>query len=286
MFSRCCSILLVLLVLPGILLAQAPGLPLFSPTPSTPQRFFVEGDEEWASVKFQGNSNADYDRTFIPSLSAGWKLAEEQIFYANYRFLGADVEDRFNVGVPDLESSLKQRIRLNSFDIMYRETLGGDRMPLGLSVDMGTRFAWAYMNDWREQLTIAGSTMDHRQLNFYVGGGRFGLRPYWMFDESSWQMTIYGQASFSYLWGQFREEGRFHPQTVDQPNIDRKSWNTLWNLDLEAGLSSYVPGFEGILKLTAGYRYEMWSSDRFRFLGEGADKLTVQGPFIRLQFSF
>lgn len=284
MLQRLC--LLCLLLVPGTLLAQAPGMPLFSPTPSTPQRFFVEGDVEWASVKFNGNSPTDYDRTFIPSVSVGWNLAQEQVFFATYRFLGADVGETFNAGVPDLESTFKQRIRLNMVDIMYRETLGGEGMPLGMSFDVGTRFAWAYMNTWDEALTIAGPLFDHREQNFYVGGGRLGVRPYWMFDQSAWQMTVFGEASFSYLWGQFREQGVYSPQSVGRSNTSSKDWDTMWNVDLEAGFSMYVPGCEGVLKLIGGYRYEIWSTERFGFVNDGSDKLTVHGPFLRIQFSF
>jgi hypothetical protein len=48
----------------------------------------------------------------------------------------------------------------------------------------------------------------------------------------------------------------------------------------------YVPGFEGILKVIGGYRYEIWSTERFAFVNDGSDKLTVHGPFLRIQFSF
>lgn len=283
MLRRILAITLFLVLLPS-LAAQTAGLPTSS---SSSQTFFVEGDVEWASVKLNGTTAPkDFDKTYLPRLALGWNIAADQVVYGSYRYLGASASETFNAGVPDLESNINRSIKLNVFDLMYRESMGGAGAPFGMDVDMGTRFAWAYFKDTEVDSTIAGPLFGQQRLDFYTFGGRLGLRPYWMFDQSAWQMTIYGQADFSWLWGQIRQKGEFDP-ALDRISYSNKSWDSLWNFDLEAGVSSYVPGLEGMLKLTLGYRYEMWSIDKLGALTGGNNgKLAVQGPFVRLQLSF
>lgn len=275
-------------VVPAIAMAQAPGLPLVSPPPMASARFFVEGDAEWASTKLNGTTQpTEYDKTFLPRVAFGWAIKPEQIVWGQYRFLHADASEDFHVGVPDLESHASRHVRINMIDLMYRESLGGEGMPFGLSVDMGTRFSWAYFKDQMEHQTIAGPQGVERDLNFYAMGGRLGARLFWMFDQSDWQMTLYGQGNFSYLWGQFRENARYDPQSPGNINFNSRNWDTVWNYDLEAGLSSYIPGFEGVLQLTLGYRYEVWAGESLGFMtGGGTGQLTSHGPMIRLQWSF
>lgn len=282
---RCLLALTACFLLVPLLPAQTAGLPT---TSSGGQTFFVEGDVEWASVKLNGTTEPrEFDKTYLPRLAIGWNIAADQVMYGSFRYLSAKAEETFNPGVPDLESNISRHINLNVFDLMYRERMGGAGAPFGMDVDMGTRFAWAYFKDEETRSTIAGPLSQDQKLDFYTFGGRVGLRPYWMFDQSSWQMTIYGQADFSWLWGQFREKNLYNPQGAGRLSTSNNSWDSLWNLDLEAGVSSYVPGLEGMLQLTLGYHYEIWSIDKLGSLTGGNNgKLTSQGPFVRLQFSF
>jgi hypothetical protein len=279
---------LLTLLVPLTAFAQAPGLPLVAAPRMASSSFFVEADAEWASTRLNGNREpTEFEKSFLPRLAMGWAIKPEQIVWGQYRFLNADANEGFNVGVPDLESHVERHVRVNMVDLMYRECLGGEGAPFGLSVDMGTRFAWAYFKDHVEAQTIAGPNFETRDLNFYTFGGRVGGRLYWAFDQSAWQMTLYGQANGSYLWGQFRDNVSYNPQTPLNLNASNKNWDTIWNYDLEAGLSSYIPGFEGVLQLTLGYRYEVWAGERLGFMtGGGTGQLTSHGPMIRLQWTF
>jgi len=268
--------------------AQAPVLPLVAPASNMDSQFFVAADMQWASVKLNGTVKpTDFESVLVPQFTVGWQRLAEQVFFANYRFLGADVGESFNVGVPDLESSMARRIRLNTIDIMYRERLGGEGAPFGLDVDMRTRLAWAYFTDTNNALTIAGPVYTQRELDFYVGGARLGIRPYWMFDESAWQMTLYAQGNIAWLWGNFDSKYFQNSAISGVTSRSSNSWDTIWNYDAELGMSMFVPGFEGILQLSGGYRYEGWSTDQLGSLtGSDPGRLTFHGPFLRLQWLF
>ncbi|MBL8821699.1 MAG: hypothetical protein JNJ77_03855 [Planctomycetia bacterium] len=285
---RPCIALILLIATTLAISAQAPGLSLVAPPSNIDSRFFLAADMQWASVKMNGTVNpTDFESTLVPQLTVGWQRLAEQLFFANYRFLGADVGESFNVGVPDLESSMSRRIRLNTIDIVYRERLGGEGVPFGLDVDMGSRFAWAYFTDTNHALTIAGPVNTQRELDFYVGGARLGIRPYWMFDESAWQMTLYAQGNIAWLWGNFDSKYYQNSAISGVTSRSSNSWDTLWNYDAEAGMSMYIPGFEGILQLSGGYRYEGWSTGQMSSLtGSDPGRLTFHGPFLRLQWLF
>jgi len=263
--------------------AQAPGLPLVAPPSSSPG-FWFAGDVQWARPGLNSVENpSKYDSTFIPQLEVGWNIAADQALVLNYRYLGADASAVSNPGVPDAESESWRHLRLNTFDVMYRERLGGVGAPLGMDFDMGSRFAYAKFTDLFNNSTIAGPVTDQRDLSGLLIGPRLGIRPYWMFDQSEWQMTIYGKADASYLLGTFRSREWMNGQTTIYDN----SASTLWNYDLEAGLSFYVPGLEGVLQFTAGYRYEYWNSTKLSLITHtDPGTMSMQGPFIRLQLSF
>jgi hypothetical protein len=276
------SLLLLLVVSTQWVHAQAPGMSLVPP-PSTGPHFWLDGDIEWASPRVNGNEHPkSYDKTFIPQITFGWNIADDQAMFLTYRYLGADTSDAFNVGMPDAQTDTWRHLRLQTLDLMYRERLGGPGAPLGLDVDMGSQFAYNKFNDHSTADTIAGPVETQRELSAFLMGPRIGIRPYWMFDQSEWQMTIYGRLNGSYLWGTFRSR-----ESVNGlPTVYDNTYSSLWNFDAEAGLSFNIPGFDG-LQLTGGYRYEYWSSSRFGFItGSDTGTLSMQGPFIRLQFSF
>jgi len=277
------ALLLLLLVSTQGIFAQALGLPLV-PAPSSSPRFWIDGDVEWASPRVNSDEHPKkYDSTFIPRLTFGWNIADDQAMILSYRYLGADVSAAYHLGVPDAETEEWRHLRLHTLDLMYRERLGGVGAPLGMDVDMGSRFAYMKLSDQINASTIAGAFNDQRELSAFLIGPRLGLRPYWMFDQSEWQMTIYGQVNGSYLMGTFRAREWANGLTLVSDN----TYTSLWNFDAEAGLSFFVPGLEGLLQLTAGYRYEYWNASRLGFItGNDPGTMTMQGPFIRLQFSF
>lgn len=275
--------LMVVLNTSSLVLAQAPGLPLVPPPSSTP-RFFLEGDVQWASPRVNGEQEPrKYDATFIPKLAMGWNLSDDQAVILSYRYLAGDVSTIFHEGVPDAETEVFRHLRLHTIDLMYRERLGGVGMPLGMDVDMGSRFVYSTFSDTINATTIAGPVDTLREQSTLLAGARLGIRPYWTFDQSAWQMTLYAQASGSYLLGTFRSREWVNAQ----PALFDNTYSSMWNLDAEAGLSSYLPGFEGVLQLTAGYRYEYWSGSRLGFItGTDPGTISMHGPFIRLQWSF
>ncbi len=265
------------------LLAQAPGMPLV-PTASSSPKFWLDGDVEWASPRMNGeNHPKSYDKTFIPQLTFGWNIADDQALVLTYRYLGADTSAGFNVGIPDAETDVWRHLRWHTFDIMYRERLGGVGAPLGMDFDMGTRLVYSKFNDHSLTDTIAGPLDQQRDLSAFLMGARAGIRPYWVFDQSEWQMTLYGQLNGSYLAGIYR--GR---EWVNGANlVSDNTYSSLWNFDAEAGFSFNIPGFDGALQFTGGYRYEYWSASRIGFItGADTGTMTMQGPFIRLQFAF
>lgn len=281
---RTFSIVMLLLVVSNqSVVAQAPGLPLVAP-PSTSPRFWLDGDVQWASPRVNGNDFLlKYDSTFIPQLTFGWNIADDQAVFLTYRYLGADTSGAFNVGMPDAETDVWRHVRLHTLDLMYRERLGGVGAPLGMDVDMGSRFAYSKFNDQINASTIAGPVIDQRESSAFLMGPRMGIRPYWMFDQSEWQMTIYGRLNGSYLLGTFRSRENVNGTSTVYDN----TYSSLWNFDAEAGLSFCIPGFDGNLQFTGGYRYEYWNASRWGFItGTDPGTMTMQGPFIRLQFSF
>ncbi|MFT3878845.1 MAG: Lpg1974 family pore-forming outer membrane protein [Gemmatales bacterium] len=277
------ALFLLLLGTTPCLLAQAPGMPLVAAASSSP-RFWLDGDVEWASPRVNGNDlSRRYDSTFIPQITFGWNIADDQAMIASYRYLGADTSAAYHVGIPDAESEDWRHLRLQTLDLMYRERMGGVGAPLGMDVDMGSRFVYTKFNDQILANTIGGPFDQQREQSAFLMGPRMGIRPYWMFDQSEWQMTIYGRLNGSYLWGTFRSR-----ESVNgSPTVYDNTYSSLWNYDAEAGLSFCIPGTDGALQLSGGYRYEYWSSSRFGFItGGDTGNVTTQGPFIRLQFAF
>lgn len=267
-----------------VLLAQAPGLPLVETATSTGARFFLEGDVQWATPRLSGNFEPrQLDRTFIPQINFGWNISDAQAAIIGYRYVNSQVGEVFNANVPDLESVVDRSVNLQTFDLLYRERMGGPDAPFGMDVDMGFRIAWGDIENATNALTIAGPVYSQQQLDFVTGGTRIGIRPYWTFDPSGWRMTLYAQGHIAYLWGSFNAQS-----WVDQaPVISARDYSTMWNWDAEAGFSMFVPGMEGVLQLTAGYRYEVWSVDRLGFMtSSDTGSLTMYGPFLRLQLSF
>jgi len=277
------ALLLLFITTTQYVLAQAPGLPLIPP-PSNAPRFWLDGDVEWASPRVNGNDALlKYDSTFIPQLTFGWNIADDQAVFLSYRYLGADVSSVFNVGMPDAETAEWRHMRLHTIDLMYRERLGGVGAPLGMDVDMGSRFVYTQFNDQINASTIAGPVINEREQSAFLMGPRMGIRPYWMFDQSEWQITIYGRLNGSYLWGTFRSRENVNGTSTVSDN----TYSSLWNFDAEAGLSFCIPGFDSHLQFTGGYRYEYWNAGRLGFItGTDPGTMTMQGPFIRLQFSF
>lgn len=275
--------LLLLLVFMQWGYAQAPGMSLVPP-PSTGPRFWFEGDVEWASPRVNGDLYPKkYDSTFIPQIALGWNIADDQAMFLSYRYLGADASSAFNVGMPDAETETWRHLRLHTMNLMYRERLGGVGAPLGMDVDMGSQFAYLNFNDHSIVNSIAGPLDQQRELSAFLMGPRVGIRPYWMFDQSEWQMTIYGRLNGSYLWGTFRDRGSVNGVSTAYDN----AYSSIWNFDAEAGLSFCIPGTDGALQITGGYRYEYWSSTRLGFVtGADTGTLSMQGPFVRLQFTF
>ena len=275
--------LLFLLMANQSIVAQAPGLPLVAPA-STGPRFWLDGDVEWAAPRVNGSEQPrKYDHTFIPQLEFGWNIADDQAVFLSYRYLGADVSTAFNLGVPDAETLKWRHLRLHTVDLMYRERMGGVGAPLGMDVDMGSRFAYTNFSDLINATTFPGPVIEQRELSAFLMGPRLGIRPYWMFDQSEWQITIYGQINGSYLLGTFRSREYVNNATTVYDN----TYSSVWNFDTEAGLSFCIPGFDGSLKCTGGYRYEYWNAGRLGFItGSDTGTMTMQGPFVRLQFSF
>jgi hypothetical protein len=264
--------------------AQAPGLPLVPPPSGSPS-FWLYGDLEWARPRLNGEDHPKkYDSTFIPQIQFGWNIADDQALVVDYRYLGADSSKGYLYGDPETELESWRHLRLHTLDIMYRERLGGVGAPLGMDFDMGSRFAYAKFDDLFSTTSSAGTIADQRELSGLLIGPRLGIRPYWMFDQSEWQMTIYGQANASYLLGTFRSREWVNGQTTIYDNSDSSA---LWNYDLEAGLSFFVPGMGGVLQFTAGYRYEYWNASKMSLITRSdPGTLSLQGPFIRLTFSF
>jgi hypothetical protein len=262
---------------------QAPGLPLVPPPSGSPS-FWFSADVEWARPTLNGDRQPKkYDSTFIPQIQAGWNIANDQAMLLTYRYVGADTSSAFLVGVPDAESEVWRHLRLNTLDLMYRERLGGVGAPLGMDFDMGSRFVYTKLTDTINASTIAGPVETQRQVSSFLMGPRLGIRPYWMFDQSEWQMTIYAEANGSYLLGTFRSRESANAQ----PLLYDNTYSSMWNFDAEAGLSFFVPGLSGLLQFTAGYRYEYWNAGKFGLMtGNDPGTMTMQGPFIRLQFSF
>jgi hypothetical protein len=187
---------------------------------------------------------------------------------------------------------MQREFKLQAVDLMYRERMGGPDAPFGLDFDLGSRFAWAKFIDRHTTSMMVGPNSFREESDFFAVGPRIGLKPYWTFDNSSWRMTLYAQGNASFLWSNFKNKAWVNDPLVDPLGYERLVYSAapngfLWNFDGEAGFSMFVPGLEGILQLTGGYRYELWNSSKMGFITEsGSGTLTNHGPFLRLQISF